>query len=213
MIESNLKNACLEIRLNRPEKSNAISTTMFNEMREIIFNSDAKAIVFTGSGKNFCAGADLNEMKALNSEKAIKQYTECLEGFFKTLGTTLKPVIVECSGYTCGAGVGICAAADFVIADEGSYFACPEIKSAITPSIITPYLIRKIGIGRTREMVLTGKFYRKAWGLETGLINYEFDYKDYIESLDLEAFSRIKKMLLNNEFGASGLATTLMSRL
>lgn len=207
-------NLWLEVILDRPEKANAINFTMFQQITEKInsLDSNCLGIRFKANGKHFCAGADLNEMKQISnlSKNDIELKTRIIEDCLKTLDKTELPIVVECFGYTGGAGIGICAIADIVIAKENSVFACPEIKSGLLPAIIAPYVINKIGMNHAKNMFLTGNIFGIDFGLRSGLVSNVGDsFEKVTENFDGNLSKKIKAMLKQNDYGYKKLAEQL----
>ena len=202
MIKFSKTESTLEIRLSRPEKANAITTEMFRQMTTEITNVKNKLIIFSAEGKNFCAGADLTEMR---SAVDIDTYCQVIEEFFIALERSCNLIVVNCFGHICGAGVGICAIADIVIAKEDSLFSCPEVKSGIAPAIISPYVISKIGLGHAREWFITGRTHNIEEAMLCGLVQFRAGEYNYLKEIDIENSLRVKHMLNKNLHGAKGL--------
>lgn len=200
-----LKNEALEINrekhvatvaLNRPEVHNALNeqlmielTTCFKELRK---NDDIRVIILTGKGRSFCAGADLNWMKSMakyTKQENIKDST-LLSDLFEAIYTCPKPVIGRINGHTFGGGIGLIATCDITIAVTGLKFAFSEVKLGIIPSVISTYVVKRIGLSNMRRLFITGERFSSEYAKEIGLIDYvtseeEFDsmIQEYIELL------------------------------
>jgi 3-hydroxypropionyl-coenzyme A dehydratase len=148
------------IYLNRPDKLNAINEKMIEELGEIIKqlenDNEVKVIIITGTGKAFCAGADISRFKTLNPEGAwlfAKKGRELMDKI-ENLG---KPVIAMINGYALGGGLEIAMACDIRIASEEAQLGLPEITLGIYPGFGgTQRLPRLVGKGRALLMMFTG---------------------------------------------------------
>ena len=147
------------ITLNRPDNRNALTIDMVKEvtagLRELQADENARAIVVTGTGTAFSAGADLSGFQKRPyveaRERASAGYE--LHSMLPRLG---KPVIAAVNGYCLAGGCGLAMSCDFVIASEKAKFGYPEIKRALVPAIVLPRLQRLVGKRKALELVLFG---------------------------------------------------------
>ncbi|UCE14450.1 MAG: enoyl-CoA hydratase/isomerase family protein [Candidatus Heimdallarchaeota archaeon] len=164
------------VTLNRGDVHNAFNPTMIFELTSVFgeLGKDAsiRAIVLTGAGKSFSAGADIKYMKASrdftyeeNHEDAVR-----LEGLFNTIYNCPKPVIGKINGAAFGGGVGLIAVCDIVIAIESAKFAFSEVNLGILPAVISPYVMLKIGANASRYF-LTGERFEAYDAKQMGLIH------------------------------------------
>lgn len=165
------------IALNRPERHNAFDegliaalTTAFN-----VFGIDptVRAIVLSGEGKSFCAGADLDWMKraagwseAENRADALK-----LSDMLAAIDTCAKPVIARVHGNVAGGGVGLVACADMAVAIEGAQFRLSEVRIGLTPATISPFVTAKIGASQARRWFLTAEAFGAQQAQAMGLVH------------------------------------------
>jgi len=168
----------ITISLNRPQVHNAFNNTMLTELVQVMNfidkSEDLRVVIFTGQGKSFSAGADLNWMKAVinySYEENLEDSLKISEVFYK-IYTLKKPVITAINGATIGGGMGFVGASDIVIASERAQFSLSEVRIGIVPACISPYLIKKSGQGALKELFLTGMRFSPQKALELGLINY-----------------------------------------
>ncbi|BFH72843.1 enoyl-CoA hydratase-related protein [Sulfurisphaera javensis] len=152
------------VRLNRPEKLNALNMEMVwdfvNVFNELEKNKDVKVVIITGSGRAFCAGADVNEMANMKVEDIVRVGHMPM---WERLRTFRKPVIAALNGLTVGGGLELAMACDIIIASENAQLGQPEINLGIIPGAGgTQRLTRTIGKYKGMEMVLTGKLI-SAW--------------------------------------------------
>ena len=209
------ENKCLYLELNRPEKANAITKDMFQLIIDIIKQKEFDALIIQGKGEHFSAGADLKEMANLTPQNTLA-YTETIENCLASIADLAQPVIAICHGYAAGAGVGICAVSDLIIATKEAKFACPEIKSKIAPAIIAPYVINKIGLNQAKAMFLTGIALNAQEAYAKGFVDIIAESSD-VKITDfipcLATATKIKAMLRNKEFGSNALSDYILSGL
>lgn len=176
-ISYSLDNKVAKINLARPEVHNAFNEVMIAELTEIFSrisqDDSARAVVLTGNGDSFCAGADLNWMRDMinfsyqqNLEDSLK-----LAELFYLMYSLPKPIIARVNGAAIGGGTGLVAVCDIAIAAEKARFSLSEVKLGLVPACISPYVIRKVGEGRCREFFLTGERLTANRAMELGLVN------------------------------------------
>ncbi len=177
------KNRIAWLSLNRPEVHNAINEEMIAELTKVFISfekaKDVRAVVLTGNGKSFCAGADLNYMKSIATlgTKENVEDGKKLALLFKSIYDCPIPTIALVFGSAFGGANGIIASCDIVIAEENTTFAFSEVKLGITPATISPFVIRRIGEFGAKELMLTGKrfdtYEAKKWNLVNHIYNKE----------------------------------------
>lgn len=165
------------IILSRPDVHNAFNDTMINELSfvfdEVEKNTDLRAVILSGEGKSFCAGADLNWMKRVKDysyEDNLKESLELSEMLYK-IYSCAKPTIARVQGYAIGGGTGLVAVCDIAVAATESKFSFSEVKLGLIPACISPYVVKKCGEGRCREFFLTGERMSASRALVAGLVN------------------------------------------
>lgn len=162
------------IRLNRPDKLNALSGEMIQALGQLlnVLNDDTalRAIILTGVGdKAFCAGTDIGELLSATEAGEISERVQALCGQIENLAM---PVIAAVNGIAAGGGCELALACHLRIASETARFSLPETKLALIPGYGgTQRLAREIGNGRALEMMLTGKIVGAQEALRIGLIN------------------------------------------
>lgn len=166
------------VTLNRPEVHNAFDTVLIQELihsiKELGKDPLTRVVLLTGSGKSFCAGADLNWMRETvdYSKEENLADAEQLAQMFATLNVCPKPVVARINGAAIGGGSGLVAACDIAIAVEHAKFGFGEVKVGIIPSVISPYVLPKIGVSQARELFLTGARIDAQRAKEIGLIHH-----------------------------------------
>jgi len=175
-------NHILWITLNRPEASNAYSTSMVQNLvktlREADFDKDIRVIVLTGAGKHFCAGGDIKAMKnksgmfAGESNELREAYQAGIQEIPKTISQMKTPIIAMVNGAAVGAGCDLAAMCDMRIASEEAVFAETFAKVGLVPGDGGAFfLTRLIGFGKAMEMFLTCKNISAMEALNIGLVN------------------------------------------
>lgn len=163
------------ISLNRPESRNAFNEMMIHELREL-FSSIAdsvRAVVLTGAGNVFCAGADVNWMKsaAKRSEIDNREDAAQMEAMFRAIDECPAPVIGRINGSALGGGMGLVACCDIAIAIPAAQFGFTEVRLGIVPAVISPYSLAKIGERAARRFFLTGELFDAHRAREIGLVH------------------------------------------
>jgi enoyl-CoA hydratase/carnithine racemase len=162
------------IVLNRPEKRNALSLALMEEMvvalREVSARRDTRAIVIEGAGPAFSAGHDLSEMTGRDREFLAQLFDQC-STMMETLHDVPQPVIAKVDGIATAAGCQLVAACDLAVAAEGTRFGTPGVKIGLFCSTPMVPVSRAIGRKRAMQMLLTGEPIDAATALDWGLVN------------------------------------------
>ena len=187
-LELNREGSTLFVRLNRPEVHNAMNDIMLKELvncfNDIKNDHEIRCVVLTGTGRSFSAGADLNWMKSMvnyTEEENIKDSNILLQ-LYDGMYNLPKPLIAKVNGHAFGGGVGLMAVCDIVVAVPDAKFAFSEINLGIIPSVISTYVVKRIGISNMRRLFITGERFDSIYGYDIGLIdrvvpNEEMDYE------------------------------------
>lgn len=165
----------LQISLNRPEQLNALSHEVLLRLSAIIQeakdNPAIKAILLTGEGKAFCAGADIKQLASLNGSQGLA-FARFGQRVFRQLEQLGKPSIAAIQGYAFGGGCELAMATTLRIAANNTQFGQPEIKLGVIPGFGgTQRLSRLVGKGRALELCLTGRRFSAAEAYQWGLVN------------------------------------------
>ena len=176
-----------KLMLNRPELHNAFNEKLIQELTEAISQlgqeAGIAAIVLTGKGKSFCAGADLEwmgKMVGYSHEENLAD-ARMLQALFETVAQCPKVVIAAVNGAAMGGGAGLVAACDYAIASDKASFAFSEVKLGIIPAVISPYVVEKIGLGAARAYFTTGRRFDAPTALRLGLV------QEVVPAEDLDA--------------------------
>ena len=185
------------LTLNRPEKRNALHPELVKQMKaklkEIEKDKSVKVLIITGEGKAFCAGADLeylNDLKNYSSLENEKDSTELAE-LFLMIYNFPKPVIAAVNGAAIAGGCGLASVCDLIVADEeNSKFGYSEVKIGFIPAMVSTFLIRRVGEGVARQLLLSSDIIDAKRGYEIGFVNYL--YNNVLEG-SIGVASKLKK--------------------
>ena len=182
MIKSEIKNSTGIIFLARPEKRNSLHPDLVKSLKtklsEFEVDETIKSIIITGEGSSFCAGADLEYLKMLSDYSSIENYNDSksLSELFLMIYEFSKPTIAAVNGAAIAGGCGLASVCDFIVAHpENSKFGYPEVKIGFIPAIVSIFLIRKIGEGLAKQLLLEGSLISGKRAHEIGLVNYLAD--------------------------------------
>lgn len=164
----------LRVTLARPASRNAFDAALIAELSEAFVDvGTARAVVLSGDGASFCAGADVEWMRAsvdLDREANVAD-ANALRGMLEAIDRCPAPVVAVVHGHALGGGVGLVAVADIVLADPGTVFAFSEVKLGIVPAVISPYALRRIGESAARRYFVTGERFDAETALRIGLVH------------------------------------------
>ena len=165
------------LTMNRPEKLNALNTPLTRALLDALVAAEAaleiRALVLTGAGRSFCAGADMSEFAGLTPDEpeavlARSELTSRLQAQFPRLG---KPVVSAVRGHALGGGAGLALACDLVVAAPSLKLGYPEVKHGTVPAIVLTGLVRQIGPKPAFELVALGEPVGAERALALGLVN------------------------------------------
>ena len=184
-----IKNNLAIVKVNRPDKLNALNSETIDEIRDIFNKLDNDknigCIIITGSGeKSFVAGADINEIAKLDVISA-KLFSEKGQTVFQIIENLSKPVIAAVNGYALGGGCELALACHFRYASDNAKFGQPEINLGILPGYGgTQRLARLINTGYANEMILTGNTIDANEALRIGLVNKVYPQNELLTRVE-----------------------------
>jgi methylglutaconyl-CoA hydratase len=164
------------VRLARPEKHNAMNAAMIEELHEAARNLAAnpaiRAVVLTGEGRSFCAGGDLDWMRAQMFADAATRRREArrLAEMLLAWNTLPKPVIACVQGNAFGGGLGLMSVADVAIAVETARFGLTETRLGLIPATIGPYVIARMGEAMARRVFFSSRLFDATEAVTLGLV-------------------------------------------
>jgi enoyl-CoA hydratase len=172
-----VKEKVATIAINRPERRNALNPAVMADLNTFLDQAgadpDVSAIILTGTGGNFCSGADLGggfsgEQSFLDMHYDRGRYADLL----LKMNNCKKPILAAIEGYCLAGGMGLCLSSDVAIGSEDAQFGLPEIKRGLWPYMVTAVLIRNLGRKKALELCMTGDRISAAEAERIGIINY-----------------------------------------
>lgn len=178
------------LTLNRPEKRNALNSELIaaltDAIRSIGTDGDVRAVVIRGEGKDFCSGADLEELRKISGYSYDENLYDArkLVDLFTAIRTCPVPVIAAVHGRALAGGCGLATACDIVLAAESARFGYPEVKIGFVPAIVMAILRRNISEKRAFELVTRGFDFSAGDAQELGLVNQIFPDAEFRGKVD-----------------------------
>jgi methylglutaconyl-CoA hydratase len=171
-----IENQIALVTLNRPEKRNAITPQMMDELLRAldeIETGPARVAILTGAGKAFCAGMDIETLQASASATHGQHIEDARRTahLFRQLWGFPKPVIAAVNGAAIAGGCGLATLCDFTLAAREATFGYTEVKIGFIPAIVSVFLARQIGEKRARDLLLSGRIVDAAEAYELGLVS------------------------------------------
>jgi methylglutaconyl-CoA hydratase len=164
----------LRITLARPDRRNAFDAALIAELAEAFVDvGRARAVLLAGEGPSFCAGADVDWMRAsagLSFDENVAD-ANALRRMFEAIDGCPAPVVARVQGHALGGGAGLVAVADVAIAAPGTVFAFSEVKLGIIPAVISPFVLPRIGAGAARRYFVSGERFDADTALRIGLVS------------------------------------------
>lgn len=178
------------ISLNRPDVHNAIDERLVNSLldslKSVDENSAVRTVILASNGKYFCAGIDLNWMARSAAYSRTENRVDALRimELMQTLYNLSKPTIAMIKGPAYGGGVGLVACCDIAIASERAAFCFSEVRLGLIPSVISPYVVKKLGDRAVRRYFLTGEVFNAEEARRIGLVHEISDENDLHTRVD-----------------------------
>jgi methylglutaconyl-CoA hydratase len=165
------------LTLTRPKVHNAFDDALIAELTDALDALDGdpavRAVVLTGEGSTFSAGADLNWMRGMAAADEQVNYADSLRlaRLMRTLNFLSKPTIARVNGAAYGGGVGLVACCDIAIGVEGAKFSLSEVKLGLVPAVISPYVVAAIGLRQARRLFLSAEVIEASEAERIGLLH------------------------------------------
>jgi len=164
------------VTLNRPEKRNAISFELIEDLMDALSTaeySNVQVVIITGAGKAFCAGLDLENLKNLlgKTHEENVQDSATMARLFRRIYDFPKPTIGAVNGAAIAGGTGIATMCDFTLAVPEAKFGYTEVRIGFVPAIVSSFLVTQVGHKIARDLLLTGRLFDAAEAHRYGLVN------------------------------------------
>jgi methylglutaconyl-CoA hydratase len=192
-------NGTHSITLNRPEKRNALSPEMMEELTDALRTAAEDpgcfVVVLCGSGSSFCAGLDLDHLETLHANTSAEHRadTERIAKLLRTLYDLPKPTIAAVNGAAIAGGMGLATICDFTLATAESKFGYTEVRIGFVPAIVSSYLRSQIGDKRARDLLLTGRLISGLEAYDLGLVTRVVDEQDLMDEV-----RKLTRVLIRN---------------
>lgn len=204
------------ITLNRPDKRNALDDVMVGELTTAFTQAGrdqtAKVIILQASGASFCAGADLEYLSRVATFDLDENRNDSskLAALFRTIYELRKPVIAVVNGAALAGGCGLASVCDFIFAsEENASFGYTEVRIGFIPAVVMIFLIKRVGEGRARELILRGNIITAQEAQRLGLVNKAVPAAELQNEVD--ALSN--ELISQNSLHAMGLCKEMLSKL
>jgi methylglutaconyl-CoA hydratase len=177
VVQSHLADGILTLTIDRPTKRNALSMEVLDGLAEGLARAELEAgvrvLVLRGAGKDFCAGADLEELLASADQSLEENERDALRlgELFLAMRQLPKPVVAVVQGRALAGGAGLATACDLVLAAESARFGYPEVERGFVPAMVMTMLRRLAGEKRAYELVATGRIISATEASEIGLVS------------------------------------------
>jgi len=163
------------LTFDRPEKRNAISTEMIEELMAALDAAEGSAsrvLILTGAGKAFCSGMDLEALKSLASQSHEENLEDSrrMARMFRRIWSFPKPTIAAVNGAAIAGGCGIATLCDFTLAVPEAKFGYSEVRIGFIPALVSVFLTRQLGEKRARDLLLTGRVIEAGEAHRIGLV-------------------------------------------
>lgn len=183
-------NQIATVTLNRPEVHNAFNAELIQEATHLfheLAKKDLRLVILTGAGQSFCAGADLNWMSSMvkYTEEENFQDAKKLAQLYRELNYLPFPLIGKVNGHALGGGSGIVACCDYVVASSKALFGFTEARLGLIPSVISPFVIAKIGESQARAWFLSGERFSAEQAKSMNLIHEVVEPEKLDDSIEL----------------------------
>jgi methylglutaconyl-CoA hydratase len=200
LVQVHIADSVATLTLNRPEARNALSPQLIQAMNKALDqierdaaleSSDAvRVMILAGAGKVFCAGMDLKGV--MSDPVRMADMLRGLSIFLRRVRRLPIPTIARVQGAAVGGGCGLMVVTDFAFTHPESKVGYPEVDLGVCPAVVAPWLIKKIGAGRARAMLLAGGTMSGREGHEAGLATHLVQ-QDQLESAALELAAKLIK--------------------
>lgn len=163
------------VTINRPEALNALNSTVISELEQLVGeleqDRELRAVILTGEGRSFVAGADIGEQKPLDLDGG-RRWGQRGSALMRRIEKLEVPTIAAVNGFALGGGCELALSCDIILASEKAKFGQPEVGLGITPGFSgTQRLPRRVGIGKAKELIYSGKMIKADEAEKIGLVN------------------------------------------
>jgi methylglutaconyl-CoA hydratase len=192
-------NGVKTITLNRPDKRNAMSPALIEELTTALHEAaacDCGVVILTGAGSAFCAALDMEHLETMSARTPQEQRrdSENMAHVLRTLYDFPKPIIAAVNGPAIAGGMALATIPDFTLSAPEAKFGYTEVRVGFVPAIVASFLVRQVGELRTRELLLSGRILKAQEAMEIGLVTQIVEQPDLLPS----AHALAQTLLLNS---------------
>jgi len=210
LVDTTTRGAVCTITMQRPEKRNALNADLVSALQEALAAADRegiRAVVLTGAGSAFSAGADLSDLRAMRTASPLENEEDSrhLATLFRQIYRHPKPIIAKVNGHAIGGGCGLAAVCDFSVAAAGAKVGFTEVRIGFVPAIVMVFVRRKLGETAARDLLLRGRLLSAADAVDEGLFTAVVEEGQ----LDKRVEARAEELATET----SGSAVTLTKRM
>jgi len=204
LLEYTISERIANITINRPEKRNALNPELVSALtiafKSAIHDEDVKVIVLKANGDVFSAGADLDYLKYLqnNTEDDNLTDTNLLKELFLIIYRSPKLVIAQVEGHAIAGGCGLISVCDLIFSVPEAKFGYTEVRIGFIPALVTCFLLRRIGEGRAKELLLSGELIDAQTASDYGLINFTCQKKEIAKTVQSYAINLSRSVSANS---------------
>jgi len=177
-------NGVKTITLNRPDKRNALTPALIEELTTALHEAEScecGVVILTGAGPAFCAGLDIEHLEP-GTHESHRRDAENMARVLRTLYEFPKPVIAAVNGAAIAGGMSLATIPDFTLSAPEAKFGFNEVRVGFVPAIEASFLLRQIGEKRTRELLLTGRLLKAQEALHLGLVTHVVAASELMQS-------------------------------
>lgn len=189
-VDHSFQGRIARVTMQRPEVHNAFNTQLIQDLQiafsQLSQDNNLHAVILAGAGKSFSAGADIQMMQKAITFSADENVQDALQlaNLMQTIDTFPCPVVARVHGAAMGGGVGLVAVCDIALVADHVRFAFSEVKLGIAPAVISPYVLRKIGVSHARALFTTGERFSAQRAYEIGLVHTVVPAEQLDEALE-----------------------------
>lgn len=173
LVQTTIEDGIATVMLDRPDKRNALSLDLINDLESALSsvaeNDSIRVLILAGEGKSFCAGMDLQGV--LDDAPRMAGMLHGLSRAMRAIRRLPVPTIARVQGAAVGGGCGLAVVCDYAISHPEAKLGYPEVELGVCPAVVAPWLIRRVGPGRARGLLLAGGTMSGQSALEIGLID------------------------------------------
>lgn len=190
LVEVERRGPVAHVRLSRPDKRNAfdehVAAALGRTFGDLEREPGVRAVVLGGEGKVFCAGGDLAWMRRVADHGPEENLADAaaFQQAFEAIDRHPRPVVARVQGAALGGGAGLVAVCDVVVASRDLRIGFPEVRLGLVPGVVSPYVLRRIGVGAARRLFLTGRVLDAEGARAVGLVDEVVDEAELDAAVD-----------------------------